>query len=137
MEEEKKTTRKAIAKLSELHANAVKTEITKHVVLSKSNRWCPFKKNNNVDNWIQKSYAIIKHFGKLFDLISVIKVTTSKITLIEVNTILNDEERLADLMNKNFINITKNLNLKPSTCNTTTDFDCVRKTCENHISVKI
>ena len=66
-----------------------------------------------------------------------IKVTTSKITLIEVNTILNDEERLADLMNKNFINITKNLNLKPSTCNTTTDFYCVRKTCENHISVKI
>ena len=51
--------------------------------------------------------------------------------------ILNDEERLADLMNKNFINITKNQNLKPSTCNTTTDFDCVRKTCENHISVKI
>ena len=88
-------------------------------------------------NWIQKSYAIIKHFGKLFDLISMIKVTTSKITLIEVNTILNDEERLADLMNKNFINITKNLNLKPSTCNATTDFDCVRKTCENHISVKI
>ena len=44
MEEEKKTTRKAIAKLFELHTNAVKTEIMKHVVLSKSNRWCPFKK---------------------------------------------------------------------------------------------
>ena len=48
---------------------------------------------------------MIKHFGKLFDLISVIKVITYKFTLIESNTIVSDEEKIADLMNKYLINI--------------------------------
>ena len=37
-----------------------------------------------------------------------------KITLVKNNIVIADEKRVAELMNKYFINITKNLNLKSS-----------------------
>ena len=37
---------------------------------------------------------------------------SSKITLVEENNILSDEEEIANIMNNYFINVTKTLNLK-------------------------
>ena len=62
---------------------------------------------------------------------------SSKITLIENNTIVSDEEKIADLMNEYFISIIKNLNLKLSACNATTDIDSIIRTFENHIRIKM
>ena len=53
-------------------------------------------------------------------------VNSSKITLVEKNVIVVDEEKIANIMSNYFINITKNLNLKPSDKNKV----------ENHIRVK-
>ena len=39
-------------------------------------------------------------------------------------------------MNKYFINITKNLNSKAPVINATDDFQCLTKSCENHISIR-
>ena len=38
--------------------------------------------------------------------------SSSKITLVEENNIINNEEEIANIMNNYFINITKTLNLK-------------------------
>ena len=40
-------------------------------------------------------------------------VKSSKITLVEKNVIVVDEEKIANITNNYFISITKNLNLKP------------------------
>ena len=40
-------------------------------------------------------------------------VNSSKITLVEKKAIVIDEEKIANIMNNYFTNITKNLNLKP------------------------
>ena len=62
---------------------------------------------------------------------------SSQIALIESNTITSDKKRIADLMNKFFINIKKKtLNLKPSNCKIITGIDSIIKTFENHISIK-
>ena len=47
---------------------------------------------------------------------------SSKITLVENNIVIADEKRVAELMNKYFINIAKNLNLKALRINTTMIF---------------
>ena len=49
-------------------------------------------------------------------------------------TIVSDEKRTANLMNKFFISIKKSLNLKPSYCKAATDIDSIMKTYKNHIS---
>ena len=46
---------------------------------------------------------------------------SSKITLVENNLVIANEKRVAELMNKYFINILKNLNLKAPIINTTHD----------------
>ena len=61
---------------------------------------------------------------------------SSKITLVENNIVIADEKRVAELMNKYFINITKNLNLKALIINTTDDIQSLTKNYENHISVR-
>ena len=43
---------------------------------------------------------------------------SSKITLVENNIVIADKKRVSELMNKYFINITKNLNLKAPVINT-------------------
>ena len=50
--------------------------------------------------------------------------------------IIADEERVAELMNKYFINIAKNLNLKVQVIKTTDDIQSLTKNYENHISIK-
>ena len=52
---------------------------------------------------------------------------SSKITLFENNIVIADEKRVAELMNKYFVNITKNLNLKASIINTTEDVQSLTK----------
>ena len=61
---------------------------------------------------------------------------SSKITLVENNFVIADEERVAELMNKYFINIAKNLNLKVQVIKTTDDIQSLTKNYENHISIK-
>ena len=61
---------------------------------------------------------------------------SSKITLVENNIVIADEERVAELMNKYFINITKNLNLKAPIINTTDDIQSLTKNYDNHISIR-
>ena len=55
---------------------------------------------------------------------------SSKITLIENDIVIADEKRVAELMNKYFINITKNLTLKALIINTTDEI----QSYDNHIS---
>ena len=61
---------------------------------------------------------------------------SSKITLIENDIVIADEKRVAELMNKYFINITKNLNLKAPIINTTDDIQSLTKNYDNHISIR-
>ena len=49
--------------------------------------------------------------------------------------IITDEKKIATLMNNNFINITKNLDLKPLTVSYTSDIDEITKHFDDHISV--
>ena len=64
------------------------------------------------------------------------KNKSSKITLAKNNIVIADEKIVAELMNKYFINITKNLNLKASIINTTDDIRSLTKNYENHISIR-
>ena len=48
-----------------------------------------------------------------------------------------DKKRVAELMNKYFINITNNLNLKAPIINTIDDIQSLTKNYENHINVTI
>ena len=61
---------------------------------------------------------------------------SSKITLLENDIVIADEKRVAELMNKYFINITKNLNLKAPIINTTDDIQSLTKNYDNHISIR-
>ena len=56
-------------------------------------------------------------------------VNSSKITLVEKNSIIVDEKKIANIMNNYFINITKTLNLKTLNKSQIDKF-------ENHISIK-
>ena len=58
----------------------------------------------------------------------------SKTTLVENNIIIANEKRFEDLMNKYFINITKNLNAP--VINTTDDIQYLTKSYDNHFSVR-
>ena len=57
---------------------------------------------------------------------------SSKITLVENNIVIADEKRVAELMNKYFIN----LNLKAPIIHTTDDIQSLTKNYDNHISVR-
>ena len=59
-----------------------------------------------------------------------------KITLVENNLVMADEERVTELMNKYFINVTKNLNLKTPIINTTDSIQSLTKNYENHIGIR-
>ena len=61
---------------------------------------------------------------------------SSKITLAENNTVIANERRVAELMNKYFINIIKNLNLKAPIINTIDDILPLTKNYDNHISIR-
>ena len=50
--------------------------------------------------------------------------------------VIADEKRVAELMNKYFINITKNLNLKAPIINTTDDIQFLTKNYDNRISIR-
>ena len=59
----------------------------------------------------------------------------TKITIVEKDFIIADEKKIATLMNNYFINITKKLDLKPSTVSNTSDIDILTKHFDDHISV--
>ena len=59
----------------------------------------------------------------------------TKITIVEKDAIITDEKKIATLMNNYFINITKNLDLKPLTIFNTSDIDKITKHFDDHISV--
>ena len=58
-----------------------------------------------------------------------------KITVVEKDSIITDEKKIATLMNNYFINITTNLDLKPSTVPNKSDLDKITKHFDDHISV--
>ena len=51
----------------------------------------------------------------------------NKITIVEKNSIITDEKKIATLRNAYFINITKNLDLKSSTLSNASDIDEITK----------
>ena len=59
----------------------------------------------------------------------------TKTTIVEKDSIITDEKKTAALMNNCFINITKNLDLKPSAASNTSDIDEITKHFDDHISV--
>ena len=58
---------------------------------------------------------------------------SSKITLVENNIVIADEKSVAELINKDFINVTESLNLKAPIINTTDDIQSFTKNYDNHI----
>ena len=80
---------------------------------------------------MKNNYLIAKPSGKnVKPFFSDKGVNSSKITLVEKNAIVVDEEKIAYIMNNHFINVTRNLNLKPLDKNKD-DIDIL-----NHISIK-
>ena len=59
----------------------------------------------------------------------------TKVTIVEKGSIITDENKIATLMNNYFINITKNLDLKPSTVSNTSDIDEITKHFDDNISL--
>ena len=56
-------------------------------------------------------------------------------TIVEKDSIITDEKKIATLMNNYFINITKSLDLKPSPISNTSAIDKITKHVDDHISV--
>ena len=61
---------------------------------------------------------------------------STKTTLVENNIVIAYKKRAAELMNKYFINITRNLNFKAAIINTTDDIQSLTKNFDNLISIK-
>ena len=61
---------------------------------------------------------------------------STKTTLVENNIVIAYKRRVAELMNKYFINITRNLNFKAAIINTTDDIQSLTKNFDNLISIK-
>ena len=61
---------------------------------------------------------------------------STKTTLVENNIVIAYKKRAAELMNKYFINITRNLNFKVTIINTTDDIQSLTKNFDNLISIK-
>ena len=59
----------------------------------------------------------------------------TKIRVVKKDCIITDEKKIASLMNNYFTNITKTLDLKPSTASNTSDIDEITKHFDDHISV--
>ena len=59
-----------------------------------------------------------------------------RITLLENDLILTDDKDIAKTMNNFFINITKNLNLKPYKDSSLTNINGITSNFDNHVSVK-
>ena len=61
---------------------------------------------------------------------------STKTTLVENNIVIAYKKMAAELMNKYFINITRNLNFKAAIINTTDDIQSLTKNFDNLISIK-
>ena len=61
---------------------------------------------------------------------------STKTTLVENNIVIAYKKIAAELMNKYFINITRNLNFKAAIINTTDDIQSLTKNFDNLISIK-
>ena len=61
---------------------------------------------------------------------------STKTTLVENNIVIAYKKRAAELMNKYFINIIRNLNFKATIINTTDDIQSLTKNFDNLISIK-
>ena len=59
-----------------------------------------------------------------------------RITLLENDSILTDDKDIAKTMNNFFINITKNLNLKPYKDSSLTNINGITSEFDSHISIK-
>ena len=59
----------------------------------------------------------------------------TKITIVEKDFIITEEEKIATRMNNYFRNITKNSDLKLSAVSNTSDIDEITKHFDDHISV--
>ena len=59
-----------------------------------------------------------------------------QITLLENDSVLTDDKDIAKTMNTFFINITKNLILKPHKDSSLTDINGIASNFDNHISMK-
>ena len=72
------------------------------------------KKPVSIKHLMKNKYLIVKNFWKNEQAFFSDKgANSSKITFMEKNTIVVDEEKIANIMNSYFINITKNFHLKP------------------------
>ena len=61
---------------------------------------------------------------------------SGRITLLQNDSILTDDKDIAKTMNNFFINITKNMNLKPHKDSPLTDINGIISNFDNHISIK-
>ena len=108
-------------------------------------KWCKYKRQRNLclnllrktkksfyKNLDEKQVADNKVFRKnVRPSLSDKSVNSSKITLVEKNSIIVDDNKISNIMNNYFIDITKTLNLK-SLNKSQIDIDKF----ENHISIK-
>ena len=76
-----------------------------------------------------------KFWKTIWPYFSVKGYNQTKITIVEKDSIITDEKKIATLINNYFISITKNLDLKLSTISNTSDTDKITKHFDDHISV--
>ena len=87
---------------------------------------------NNVD---VKKYLIIKPFG-IKPFVSNRALNSTNVLLMEENEIVNDDRKIATIMNSYFTNITKHMNLKASNISHQEKLVNILDIFKNHMSVQ-
>ena len=141
--------------------NPFMTKELRKIIMNRSQLKNRYNKNHNYENWYlykkQRNFCVSllrKTKRNYFKNVKIQDITDNKkfwktirpyfsdkgynqtkITIVEKDSIITDEKKIATLMNNYFINITKNLDLKPSTVPNTSDIDEITKHFDDHISV--
>ena len=149
-------------KMIRFNNNVFMTEELRKEIMKRSKLRNKFNRNRNRENWynfkFQRNYCVNllrKTKKQYYENLSVKNVmdnqtfwktvkpyfsdkgsNSRRITLLENDSILTDDKDIAKTMNIFFINITKNLNLKPHKDSTLIDINGITSNFDNHISIK-
>ena len=149
------------AKFLRHNNNPFMTKELRKAIMKRSQLKNTYNKNHNYENWYlykkQRNFCVSllrKTKRNYFKNVKIQDITDNKkfwktirpyfsdkgynqtkITIVEKDSIITDEKKIATLMNNYFINITKNLDLKPSTVPNTSDLDEITKHFDDHISI--
>ena len=149
-------------KMIRFNNNVFITKELRKEIMKRSKLRNKFNRNRNHENWcnfkFQRNYCVNllrktkKQYYKNLNVKNVVDNQTfwktvkpyfsdkgsnsRRITLLENDSILTDDKDIAKTMNNFFINITKNLNLKPYKDSSLTNINEITSNFDNHVSVK-